>query len=268
MTPTDGARTFQASGEAYDSFMGRYSRRLAPLFADAAGVAPGQRVLDLGCGPGALTGELVSRLGPAAVVAVDPSEPFVAACAHRHPGVVVRQGTAEETGLDAASVDAALAQLVLHFVSRPEAAAQELRRVVRPGGTVAACVWDFEDGMAMLRLFWDAALAVDPAAPDEARTLRFGRPGEIVELFEQGGMIEVEESTLVVAESYTGFDDLWSGFLRGIGPAGAWLVAQPDGVRQQVREALASRLGVAPDSPFSLQAVARCARATVPGSPS
>lgn len=263
MNSTEGARTFQTSGAAYDSFMGRYSRKLAPLFADAAGVASGQRVLDLGCGPGALTGELVARLGPAAVVAVDPSEPFVAACTARHPGVAVSRGTAEATGLDDACVDAALAQLVLHFVAQPDAAARELNRVVRPGGTVAACVWDFEDGMAMLRLFWDAALAVDPAAPDEARTLRFGRPGEIVELFEQAGMTDVTESTLVVAETYTGFDDLWSGFLQGIGPAGAWLVAQPDGVRQQVRQELEDRLGAGPDSPFSLQAVARCARATV-----
>lgn len=262
MNSSEGARTFQASGAAYDSFMGRYSRRLAPLFADAAAVTPGQRALDVGCGPGALTGELVARLGPASVIAIDPSEPFVADCAARHPGVVVRRGTAESTGVDDAGVDVALAQLVLHFVAQPEAAARELVRVVRPGGIVAACVWDFEDGMAMLRLFWDAALAVDPAAPDEARTLRFGRPGEIVELFEQAGLTDVEESTLVVAESYTGFDDLWSGFEQGIGPAGAWLVSQPDDVRQRVRQELVARVG-APDGPFSLQAVARCATGTV-----
>ncbi|MEZ5412284.1 MAG: methyltransferase domain-containing protein [Acidimicrobiales bacterium] len=262
MSSAEGARTFQASGAAYDSFMGRYSRRLAPLFATAAGVAPGQRALDVGCGPGALTGELVARLGPASVMAIDPSEPFVADCAARYPGVAVRRGTAEATGLDDASVDVALAQLVLHFVGQPEAAARELARVVRPGGTVAACVWDFEEGMAMLRLFWDAALVVDPAAPDEARTLRFGRPGEIAELFAGAGLIEVEESTLVVAEAYVGIDDLWAGFRQGIGPAGAWLVAQPEEVRRQVREELVARLG-APEGPFSLQALARCVRATV-----
>jgi len=267
MSAAEGARTFQHSGAAYDSFMGRYSRRLAPLFADAAGVAPGQRVLDVGCGPGALTGELVARLGPASVVAIDPSEPFVEACAARNPGVAVRRGTAEATGLDDASVDVALAQLVLHFVSRPEAAARELARVVRPGGTVAACVWDFEEGMAMLRLFWDAALAVDPAAPDEARTLRFGRPGEIAELFERAGLTGVEESTLTVAEPYVGFDDLWAGFGQGVGPAGAWLVAQPGHVRNAVREELVARMGD-PEGPFSLQAVARCARATVATRPS
>ena len=224
---------------------------------------PASGVLDVGCGPGALTGELVARLGPAAVVAIDPSEPFVAACTARHPGVDVRQGRAEATGLDDASVDVALAQLVLHFVSEPAAAAGELARVVRPGGTVSACVWDFDDGMAMLRAFWDAALAVDPAAPDEARTLRFGRPGEIAELFDRAGLEAVEETTLMVAESYTGFDDLWAGFLQGIGPAGAWCVAQPDEVRAEVRRQLFDRLG-APDGPLSLQAVARSARATVP----
>ena len=131
MEPVSGARTFQTTGEAYDAFMGRYSRPLALLFADAAGVEPGMTALDVGCGPGALTGVLIHRLGAEAI-------PFGDAC-----------------------VDRALAQLVLHFVSDPSAATTEMRRVVRPGGLVAACVWDFEVEMEMLRAFWDAALAVD-----------------------------------------------------------------------------------------------------------
>ena len=177
MDDTEGARTFAVAGTTYDSFMGRYSVDLAPGFADAAGVSAGDRALDVGCGPGALTGILVSRLGPDAVYAFDPSATFRDACAARHPGVLVKLGRAESIPFADQIVDHALAQLVLHFVSDPRRAAMEMARVVRPGGTVAACVWDFANGMEMLRQFWDAALSIDPDAPDEARVLRFGRPG-------------------------------------------------------------------------------------------
>src|SRR5437868_980480 len=137
---------FTVAAEAYDRFMGRYSVPLASTFADFAGVAEGQRVLDVGCGPGALTRELVRRVGAGAVAAVDPSEPFVEECARRNPGVDVRLAKAEQLPFSDGVFDAALAQLVLHFVSDPAAAANELRRVLRPGGRAAACVWDFADG--------------------------------------------------------------------------------------------------------------------------
>ena len=123
MDEVEGARAFRATGGAYDSYMGRYSKPLAIRFADAAGVEHGQRVLDVGCGPGALTGVLVDRLGADAVAACDPSEPFLAACAERHPGVIVRQGRAEAIPFDDGAFDCALAQLVLHFVSDPDRAA-------------------------------------------------------------------------------------------------------------------------------------------------
>src|SRR5581483_1879246 len=127
----------------------------------------------------ALTAELVRRQGHEHVTAIDPSESFVEACRARYPGVDVRLGRAEELPYEDCRFDAALAQLVLHFVSDPDAAAAEISRVVRTGGLVAASVWDFADGMTMLRVFWDAAKAVRPSAPDEATTLRFGREGEI-----------------------------------------------------------------------------------------
>ena len=151
-----------------------------------------------------------------------------------------------------------MAQLVLHFVSEPEKAASEMTRVVRPGGTVAACVWDFDEGMEMLRAFWDAALALDPDAPDEARTLRFGRPGEIAELFATVGLSDIVESTLCVTSTYTSFDELWSGFLAGVGPAGAYCVALPEADRSRLRTELFDRLS-APAGSFALDAVARCA---------
>jgi SAM-dependent methyltransferase len=155
------------------------------------------------------------------------------------------------------------AQLVLHFVTDPAAVASELRRVVRPGGFVAANVWDFADGMQMLRRFWDAALAVEPTAPDEARTMRFGREGEIVELFVSVGLVDVVETMLHVTSTYADFDELWSGFMAGIGPAGAFLLSLPDEQRAAVRTELFGRLG-APTGSFTMAAKARCVRGRVP----
>lgn len=264
MESTEGARSFLASGDAYDAFMGRYSRLLAAPFADWAGVVTGQSALDVGCGPGALTDVLVQRLGSGAVSAFDPSPPFVAECATRHPDVDVRLGRAEAIPFDDDAFDCALAQLVLHFVTGPSDAAGELRRVVRPGGIVAACVWDFAEGMEMLRCFWDAALIVVPNAPDEARTMRFGRRGEIGELLESAGFADIDETTLNVESSYETFDELWSGFLAGIGPAGSFCISLADGQRAAVRGELFSRLG-SPAGAFSLPAAARCAQGRVPG---
>lgn len=263
MDDTEGARMFAVAGSAYDSFMGRYSTALAAGFADAAGVSAGGSALDVGCGPGALTGVLVSRLGPDNVYACDPSPSFRDACAARHPGVVVKPGRAESIPFEDGVVDHALAQLVLHFVSDGERAAAEMARVVRPGGTVAACVWDFADGMEMLRHFWDAALSIDPDAPDEARVLRFGRPGEIAELFSGAGLEDVVESMLRVESTYASFDELWNGFLAGVGPAGAYCVALGDEHRERLRAALFDRCG-APEGAFTLGAVARCAVGRVP----
>ncbi len=263
MEASRGARSFHATGEAYDRFMGRYSKPLAPAFADAAGVAGGQSVLDVGCGPGALTGVLVERLGAHAVSACDPSPSFVAECSARHPGVDVRLGQAEAVPFDDGSVDSALLQLVLHFVADPARAGAELRRVVRPSGIVAACVWDFAEGMELLRLFWDAALAVDPGAPDEARTLPFGAEGEIAEWLTAAGFHEVEETTLAVSTTYQDFDELWAGLLAGIGPAGSFCVGLPDAVRSELRSELHDRLG-SPSGGFTLEAMARSARGRRP----
>jgi SAM-dependent methyltransferase len=258
----EGARSFRAGAAAYDAFMGRYSAPLAVCFADAAGVRAGQEALDVGSGPGALTSVLVERLGPGAVSACDPSPSFVAECAARHPGVDVRPGRAEALPFPDGAFDHALAQLVLHFVSDPMQAAAEACRVVRPGGTVSACVWDFTEGMEMLRRFWDSALAVRPDAPDEARTMRFGRPGELVELFAAAGVADIVESTLTVTSTYLHFDELWAGFLAGIGPAGSFCVSLSDEERDRVRQELFVRLG-SPTGQVTLTAVARCATGRV-----
>lgn len=263
MDDVEGVRTFGVAGATYDAFMGRYSRLLAGRFADAAGVESGQAALDVGCGPGALTAVLVERLGVDGVSACDPAPGFAAECAARFPGVEVEVGRAESIPFETGRFDHAMAQLVLHFVSDPDAAASEMMRVVRPGGRVSACVWDFEQEMEMLRHFWDAALEIDRDAPDEARTLRFGRSGEIAGLFESAGLVDVRELTLSVASTYSGFDELWSGFLAGVGPAGAYCVALEDERRDLLRSVLFTRLGEPTDS-LTLGAVAICVVGTCP----
>jgi len=241
MSHAEGASTFRVPSEAYDRFMGRYSEPLAGALADVAGIESGQTALDVGCGPGALTGELVRRLGAGSVWAIDPSEPFVEACARRYPGVDVRLSRAEDLPYPDGRFDAALAELVLHFVSDPPAAAREMRRVVRPGG------------MRMLRLFWDAALSIDPGAPDEATTLRFGRDGEIGELFAEAGLGGIVTGALDVEASYEGFDDFWLPFLAGAGPAGSFCTALDVERQEALREDLRARLG-SPEGPFTLPA--------------
>lgn len=260
----DGIRSFRSGAGAYDAFMGRYSFALAVPFADAAQVRRGVSALDVGCGTGALTRVLTERLGVDAVAACDPTAAFADECSRRHPGVRVRTGRAESLPFADASFDRVLAQLVLHFVSDPRAAAREMMRVATPNAIVAACVWDFEQGMEMLRRFWDAARRVDPDAPDEATTMRFGRPGEIAELFASAGLMDVSETTLRVSSDYVDFDELWSSLLGGAGPAGAFTVSLDDSGRERLRGALAEELGVG-DLPFTLHAVARCAVGHVRG---
>ncbi len=257
----EGARTFQATGDAYDLFMGRYSRSLAGPFADAAGVVAGQRVLDVGCGPGALTAELVQRVGAASVDAIDPSPSFVEACATRFPGVGVRVGHAEQLPFADESFDRAAAQLVVHFMSDPEAGAGELRRVLRPGGVAAACIWDADDGMQMLGVFRDAAMDTLPHLPHETHAIRFGREGELTELFDGAGFAEVVETVIEVQSTYSGVDELWAGFCAGVGPPGALVATLDDAARDELKAAIVRRIG-SPSGPFTLRATARCVTGT------
>src|SRR5688572_22604033 len=162
--------------------MGRYSAPLAPVFADFAEVDGRRRVLDVGCGPGALTAELVRRLGTEAVLAADPSEQFVAAARERHPGVDVRRAAAEDLPFADGEFDAALAQLVVHFMAEPVRGLAEMARVTRAGGVVAACVWDHGGEQTPLAPFWQAVHKVDPDAMDESG-LAGGREGHLAELF-------------------------------------------------------------------------------------
>lgn len=249
--------SFAVRPEAYDRFMGRWSVPLAPELATFAAVGPGQRALDVGCGPGALTTELVRRVGADNVAAVDPAPGFVAAARGRHPGVRVEEAAAEELPFPDASFDVTLAQLVVHFMRDPVAGLREMARVTRAGGTVAACVWDHAGGTGPLGPFWDVVRGVDPDAPDESG-LAGARAGHLTELFGAAGLGAVEEAPLSVTVEHESFDGWWEPFLAGVGPAGAYVAALDDDAREQIREQCRARL---PDGAFALVASAWAARA-------
>lgn len=247
---------FDVPAEAYDRFMGRYSQLLAPRFADFAGVERGRRVVDVGCGPGALTAELVGRVGAANVSAVDPSATFVAAVRARQPGVEVRQGSAEALPFATASFDLALAQLVVHFMAEPVIGLREMARVSRPGGIVAACVWDHAGDGGPLSQFWRAVRDVDPGANDESE-LAGAREGHLVELFRSAGIHDPVEGVLMAEREHSDFDDWWAPFSHGAGPAGSYVAGlTPDrqaGLRERCRKLF-------PATPFVITARAWAVR--------
>jgi SAM-dependent methyltransferase len=248
--------SFAVPADAYDRFMGRYSTQLSAQLADLAGVRGGQRVLDVGCGPGALTVELVGRVGAPAVSAVDPSEPFVAAAKERHPDVEVRQAAAEELPFPDATFDAALAQLVVQFMSDPEAGVAEMRRVTQPGGVVAACVWDHGGGAGPLSPFWKAARELDGGRPGESRGVG-ANAGDLSALFASAGLSAVEETALAIAVAHPSFEEWWEPFELGVGPAGSYVAGLDPERRARLREHCRSRL---PEPPFTIPARAWAAR--------
>jgi SAM-dependent methyltransferase len=249
--------SFAVAADAYDKFMGRYSAPLAPLFADFARIAKGQQVLDVGCGPGALTAELAERLGSASVTAVDPSESFVAALRERHPDVTALQASAETLPFPDDAFDAALAQLVVHFMSDPVAGLREMARVTRAGGVVAASVWDHGGDQGPLSIYWQAARELDPAVNDESR-LAGANEGDLTELFEAAGLREIEEVPLVVRVEHESFEDWWEPYTLGVGPAGAYVAGLDEERREQLRARCEELL---PAAPFVLESRSWSARA-------
>jgi SAM-dependent methyltransferase len=247
---------FDVAAEAYDGFMGRYSRLLSSQLADLAGVRHGQRAIDVGCGTGALTAELVGRLGPAAVAAVDPSESFVEATQQRYPGADVRHAGADELPFPDATFDATLAQLVVHLMKDPVAGLAEMRRVTRRDGVVAACVWDHGGSQGPLRLFWVAARRLDPEVDDESE-LPGTHEGHLAELFDAAGLREVVSAALSMSLEHPTFDSWWEPFTHGVGPAGAYLAGLDAERRTALREACRRQV---PSEPFVITAVAWATR--------
>ena len=253
-----------ASGAAYEGYIGRWSRLVAPLFVDWLAQPTGSRWLDVGCGTGILTRTILDRSDPASVVGVDPSQPFVdharQAVADRR--VTFRVGTADSTGCDPASVDAVVAGLVLNFVPDLGAALAEAKRAVRPGGIVAGYVWDYAAGMQLLRRFFDAAIALDPGmrAHDEGVRFPITHEGRLAAAFEGAGLVDVDDRPIDVPMVFRDFDDLWTPFLHGTGPAPAYVVALAEPARAALRDRLRASLTEEPDGSIRLTARAWAVR--------
>lgn len=260
----DGAGTFRTSPAAYDGHVGRYSAGLARELITFAGVMPGDRVLEVGCGTGMLTKELAEVVGVPLVTAIDPSEPFVEACRERVPCIDVHVGTAEALPFEDQSFDRTLSQLVVNFMNDPGRGVGEMRRVTRPGGTVASCVWDYAGEMTLLRAFWDAAKALDPAAAalDEGVSMRNCEPVSLARLWESAGLSGVATSAFEPAVEYETFDQLWSPFAAGVAPSGAYTASLDPHSQDALRDEFHRRLG-APAGPFTLTARAWAVVGTV-----
>jgi SAM-dependent methyltransferase len=254
------AGQFHSPAEHYDRFMGRYTPSLAAALVDAVGVAEGQRVLDVGCGPGGLTAELVACTGAERVAAIDPAAQFVAACAARNPGVDAREGVAEELPWEDGAFDAVLSCLVIAFMRDADRGVREMARVTRPRGTVAICMWDIAGGgMTMLRIFWSVMRELHPAVPGEQR--RPGtREGDIADRLERAGLTDVTGGGLNAHAEYSGFDDFWDPFTLAVGPAGQALASLAPDDRAVVREGCRA---LVPEGAFSLEARAWYAIGTV-----
>ena len=261
------ARMFSA-GEGYERFMGRWSRQLAPAFVEFAGVRDGERILDVGTGTGALATALAHVAPAGEIVGIDPSAGFV-----EHAGKTRGAGRARFEVGDAqalrfgdAGFDHTLSLLVLNFVPDHRKAIAEMRRVTRARGVVSACVWDYNEGMQMLRVFWDEAVALDPGvAPKDERHMKLSQAGQLGELWREAGLARVEEAPLAIRQAYASFDDYWGPFLMGAGPGGAHVVSLGEERRRQLEGRLRKRLlGDRADGPFTLEARAWCVRGEVP----
>jgi len=248
---------FNVPADAYARFMGRFSEPLAVRFAALAEVREGQKVLDVGCGPGALTAQLVERVGADAVSAIDPSDTFVAAVRSRLPTVDVRSGSAEHLPFPDDSFDVSLAQLVVHFMTDPVSGLSEMARVTRPGGMVAACVWDTAGDNGPLDAFWKAVHDIDPDAQNETQ-LAGAREGHLAELCAEAGLKDIRPTSLTVVVRFPTFADWWKPFTLGVGPAGAHVAQLDEGQRLVLRTRCERLL---PLAPFEIAASAWCVRA-------
>lgn len=255
-----------APPDAYERHVGRYALSLGRQMVRVAGVQPGQQVLDVGCGPGALTELLASLLGPGSVAAIDPSERFVEVCRTRAPGADVRQGVAESLPFPDACFDVVLAQLVVDGMDDAPRGVAEMRRATRPGGVVAACVWKFGGGMPLLDTMWEAALAANEQlarSHGAGRRLPFSQPDELEGLWTGAGLEQVEVGEVQAAAEYHDLEDLWYPFAAGVGGLGRFVQSLDEAARAAFREDVARRLGCR-DAPFGLSARATYVRGLAP----
>jgi SAM-dependent methyltransferase len=256
------------AGDAYEPYVGRWSRLIAAEFVDWLAAPEGARWLDVGCGTGALTEAILRGAAPREVVGVDPSEAFLGFARSRlgNARVSLRTGYARALPVEDARFNVAVAGLVLNFVPEPAKALAEMGRSVRPGGTVAVYVWDYAGEMQLMRYFWDAVAALDPAAGelDEGRRFPICKPEELRTLFRQAGLDGIQNRAIDLPTVFRDFDDYWSPFLGGQGPAPGYCVSLPETKREALREKLRTELPVAPDGSIHLMARAFAVRGIRP----
>jgi SAM-dependent methyltransferase len=261
-----GTTGFWQSGSGYESYVGRWSRRVAEAFIDRLAIGPGARWLDVGCGTGAVTETVLARADPSSVVGVDPSEAFIAFAREQvtdaRASFVVADGAA--IPLPDRAADAAVSGLVLNFVPDPGAMLGEMRRVTRADGTVAIYVWDYAEGMQLMRHFWDAAIEQDPAVRDTAESLRFAicAPGPLREAFEGAGLRDIVVEPIDIPTTFRDFDDYWQPFLMATAPAPRHVMSLSDADRIDLRERIRARLPIEVDGSIHLTARAWAVRAT------
>jgi len=253
-----------ASGEAYEPFIGRWSRLVAREFLAWLAIPPGARWLDVGCGTGALTHTILQEAAPAAVRGVDASETFIAFARTQisDPRATFQTGDAQDLPVEAASYDAVVSGLMLNFVPRPQQAAAEMRRATRPGGVAAVYVWDYANRMQFMRHFWNAAAALDPDAVelDEGRRFPINDPSPLEKMFRETGLKNVEVQPIDTWMVFKDFDDFWSPFLRGQGPAPAYVMRLSEETRSALRDRLHASLPIAVDGSIPLMARAWAVR--------
>jgi SAM-dependent methyltransferase len=250
-------------GDPYERYVGRWSRRVAPAFLAWLALPTGRRWVDVGCGTGSLAGAILDHCAPASVVGVEPSEGFARAASANLAGrAEIRRGSATEIPLADASVDAAVSALVLNFLPDQPAALAEMSRVLVPGGTVGANVWDYAGKMVAMRLFWEAAVELDPAAAQLAEGLRFPscRPDALVDLFTRAGLKSAEATAIDIDTPFANFDDYWQPFLGGQGPAPAYVVSLSESARARLRETIRARVPTGSDGSIPLVARAWAVR--------
>lgn len=267
MTEVEGP--LWAAGDAYEPYVGRWSRQVGPRFLDLLAVPGRSRWLDLGCGTGALSQAILARSDPSAVLGIDSSPAFLAFARRQvtDPRAAFEAGDAAALAVADGAFDAVVSGLVLNFVPDASRMAAEMRRAARPGGTVGAYVWDYAGGMWMMRHFWEAAAALDPAVREKDEALRFAlcRPDPLRRLFEAAGLAAVEVAGIEIPTVFRDFEDYWVPFLAGGAPAPAYCRALPEPARERLRERLRASLPVAPDGSIPLTARAWAVQGLAPG---